>query len=186
MIRTASGALEPLSAAWQHQGMDTQLADDLVRLREWVVEDADWYVLASKDHVIQRFTSDPLTLTAQDVAKAIEGIDPARSLALLITDAHTRERLGGIAVELADGVGHVSYWVAAEARGRGVATAAIRLVADLLLSTERVSELRLWTHEDNAASRRAAVKAGFVRDPRHDEQRVIKGTMWPTVGYRRT
>src|SRR3954469_24686164 len=107
--------------------MAPDLSDDQVWLRPWTVEDADWYAQESKDQDIQRFTSDLPTLTPADVVRAIEGLDPSRTLALLITDTRSRQRLGNIAVELKDGIGDVSYWVAAHARGHGVATAAIRL-----------------------------------------------------------
>jgi hypothetical protein len=45
---------------------------------------------------------------------------------LLIWDAVSGERLGNIALSHADGIGHVSYWLAAAARGRGAATRALR------------------------------------------------------------
>ena len=53
----------------------------------------------------------------------------------------------------------VGYWVAAGARGRGIASSALRLVCDW--STAR--PLQLMTHPDNAASQRVAEKGGFRR-----------------------
>lgn len=53
----------------------------------------------------------------------------------------------------------VGYWVAAGARGRGIATRALRLVCEW--ATER--PLRLTTHPENGASQRVAEKAGFRR-----------------------
>jgi ribosomal-protein-alanine N-acetyltransferase len=162
------------------------LSDGTILLRRWTAEDADWYAQESKDHEIQRFTSDPATLTGADVARAIEELDSARVVALLIADVDTGARLGNLAVDLKHGIGEVSYWVAAASRGRGVATAAIRLVADWLLATGRASELRLWTHQENVASQRAATKTGFVRDPDHDGQQQIKGHTCTSVAFRRT
>jgi RimJ/RimL family protein N-acetyltransferase len=162
-----------------------ELSDGLVLLRPWTVGDAQWYAQESKDEAIQRFTSDTPTLTAADVAAAIERLESSSTVALLIADALTTERLGNIAVDLEDGVGHLSYWVAVAARGRGVATAAVRLLADQLLSTGRADELRLWTHEENVASQRVAASAGFVRDPVRDKERDIKGSTWRTIAYRR-
>jgi hypothetical protein len=43
--------------------MPPNLSGDLARLRQWTVEDADWYAQESKDHEIQRFTPDLPTLT---------------------------------------------------------------------------------------------------------------------------
>jgi RimJ/RimL family protein N-acetyltransferase len=166
--------------------VSTPLTDGRVTLREWTVDDAAWYAREEQDAEILRFTTASGTLTAADVARAIEAIDPARLVALLVTDADTGAPLGNLAVELHDGIGEVSYWVAASARGRGVATAAVVLVADRLFAEGRVHELRLHAHAANAASRRTAEKAGFVRDPERDGEREVKGELWPTVAYRRT
>lgn len=165
--------------------MAAVLSDGRVQLREWSAGDAAWYAEESKDAEIQRFTSDPATLTAADVAQAILRMEAAGAVGFLISDASSGARLGNIAVDIDDQVGHVSYWVAAGARGRGVATAAIRLVGDWLLESGQVTELRLWTHEANVASQKPAVKAGFARDPERDSERMIKGEPWSTVAYRR-
>jgi RimJ/RimL family protein N-acetyltransferase len=51
----------------------------------------------------------------------------------------------------------IGYWVAAAARGRGVATRALRLVCEW----RQERPLRLVTHPRNVASQRVAEKAGF-------------------------
>lgn len=48
-----------------------------------------------------------------------------------------------------------------------------------------LTELRLWAREDNIASRRAAERAGYERDPEHDQTRTVTGELWQTVAYRR-
>lgn len=72
-----------------------------------------------------------------------------------IVEAETGALLGSIEL----GGGSVGYWVAPGARGRGVATRALRLVCEW--TAER--PLRLMTHPDNVASQRVAEKAGFRR-----------------------
>ncbi|WP_281251299.1 hypothetical protein [Lentzea waywayandensis] len=37
----------------------------------------------------------------------------------------------------------------------------------------------MWTHRDDIGSRKVAERAGFVRD----EDREIKGGLWPTVAH---
>lgn len=99
------------------------LGDDVVILRAWSVDDAGWYADSIQDAEVQRFTIDPPTLTAADVAAAINALPgQPEQVARLITDAATGERLGNIALTCRDGVGDVSYWVAVGARGRGVGT----------------------------------------------------------------
>ena len=60
------------------------------------------------------------------------------------------------------GAGEIGYWVAREARGRGVATRAVRLVAGWATSELGLTTLEIVVHEDNAASNAVARAAGFV------------------------
>ncbi len=163
--------------------------DGVVALREWEPEDAEWYADSVQDPDIQRFTTDPPTLTAEEVRTAIIALRSAEppsdgslpDVGRLICDAVTGERLGNIAF-----AGHgaeLSYWVAAPARGRGVATRAVRLLADYALDALHADELRLWTRSDNVGSATVAERAGFVRDPSADRQRQVKGSTWHTRGY---
>ncbi|MGH3621317.1 MAG: GNAT family N-acetyltransferase, partial [Sciscionella sp.] len=71
-----------------------------------------------------------------------------------------RQRLGNAAIEFLDGVASPSYWVAAKARGRGVATAALRLMLGEAIARD-THRVELEIHRDNAASRRVAEKLGF-------------------------
>jgi RimJ/RimL family protein N-acetyltransferase len=43
----------------------------------------------------------------------------------------------------------------------------------------------LWlrVHRDNVASQRAAMRAGYRRDPGRDKSQQAKGTVWPMLGY---
>ena len=158
-------------------------------LREWEPEDAQWYADCVRDPDIQRFTTDPPTLTAADVRAAIIALRSAEprgdgslpDMGLLICDATSGERLGNIAFAGRDA--EISYWVASPARGRGVATRAVRLLVDYAFDVLRADVLRLWTHSENAASGAVAERAGFVREPSEDRQREVKGSVWTMYGY---
>ncbi|GAB2812829.1 GNAT family N-acetyltransferase [Lentzea nigeriaca] len=153
-----------------------------MRLREWTVDDAAWYAEATRDPEVQRYTTDPPTITADQVAAAIAGLrDNPATAAFCIEDAG--ERCGNVAVDFENGIGHVSYLVAAHARGRGLASQALKEFVDWIFANHAVDELRLWTHRDNTGSRKVAERAGFVRDPGRDQDREIKGTIWPTMSY---
>jgi [ribosomal protein S5]-alanine N-acetyltransferase len=163
-----------------------ELTDGVVLLRQWQASDADWYADTVRDPLIQRYTSEPPTLTADQVRVAIaELAGQADAVGLVICDARTGQRLGNIALRYDTKAGEVSYWVAAGARGRGVATRALRLLSDWAFAALELSEIGLWTHVDNAASRLVAERAGYRRVPDHDQQRTIKGQVWNTVGYLR-
>jgi RimJ/RimL family protein N-acetyltransferase len=58
----------------------------------------------------------------------------------------------------------ISWWIAPEARGRGLATAATRLLAEWALSPEGGDLDQVWARidPDNVASARVAVAAGFT------------------------
>lgn len=165
--------------------MDTDpWTDGVVRLRPWCATDADWYVAAVADPLIQRFTSEPPSLTADQVWAAVRDQAGRSDLAgFVICDAVTGERLGNIGVRCADGVGEVSYWLAAPARGRGAGTRALRLVSRWAFDHMGVPELRLWTYLDNGASRRLAERVGYRRDPARDGIRRVDEVDRPTVAY---
>ena len=137
-----------------------ELRDDVVVLRRPAPGDIDAIVAACNDSAIARFI--PLIPTPYERADAQWWVDHADELwatgsayPFVIADAAAGGVLGAIEVRPAEG--SIGYWIAAEARGRGAATRALRLVCDW--RTER--PLWLVTHPDNRASQRVAEKAGF-------------------------
>ena len=67
-------------------------------------------------------------------------------------------------VEPDQGVAEVGYWVAAEARGRGLCTRAVRLVSRWVLADCGGERLQLRADEQNVASRKVAENAGFTQE----------------------
>ena len=57
--------------------------------------------------------------------------------------------------------GNAAYWLAPGARGRHVASRALRLLADWAFSHLDLAVLLLEIHDTNEASKRVAVHAGF-------------------------
>jgi RimJ/RimL family protein N-acetyltransferase len=163
---------------------DPGLTDGAVLLRQWRPTDADWYADAAQDPEIQRYTTESPMLTAAEVRAAIVALaDQTDTVGRVICDATTGQRLGNIVLRFDATVGEVSYWVAASARGRGVATRALRLLSEWAFAALGLSEIRLWTHADNLASRLVAERAGYRRAPDHDQRRTVKGRVWDTLGY---
>lgn len=60
-----------------------------------------------------------------------------------------------------NGSGEIGYWVATHARGRGVGTAAARLLSDFGFGRLGLRRIELHAAVANVASRRVAEKAGF-------------------------
>src|SRR5207247_2412775 len=82
-----------------------------------------------------------------------------------IVDAADRALAGSIALRvLRFNAGHIGYWVTREARGRGVATAALRALCRWAVDALDMKRLELLTDPENVASQRVAEKAGFQRE----------------------
>lgn len=164
---------------------DIPLTDGIVCLRQWGPDDADWYVERSRDAEIQRWTNEPPDLTVDAARSAFEELLRTRAHAgLVITDAATGERLGnaGLAPAGDARTGKLAYWVAAEARGRGVATRAVRLLTDWAWRCG-LDRVELWAHVDNVGSQRVAERAGLRRARVEPAGQVVKGETWDVVWY---
>lgn len=78
------------------------------------------------------------------------------------------EAVGGIGVELGEGVhartGHFGYWLGEPYWGRGIMTAAVRAMADHVLTEFDLIRLEAPVFEWNPASMRVLEKCGFVRE----------------------
>ena len=143
-----------------------RLTDGVIVLREWRDDDVEPAVVATADPEIPRWTPIPSPNTAENVraflAEPLEG-----KVRLVIADPQTDELIGSVgivAVDDARGEGEIGYWVAAEHRGRGVATRAVRLLAGWALGERGLKRVELQIDPDNVNSRRVAEKAGFAFD----------------------
>ena len=140
---------------------------DLV-LRPKRPDDADALTAACQDPEIPRWTFVPSPYTRADaetfLARSAEEAATGRAANLLAVDAEDDRLLGSFSLMEIDreiGYGEIGYWVAAEARGGGVATRAVRLLADWARDELGLTRIDVLPHKDNLASRRVAEKAGF-------------------------
>jgi ribosomal-protein-alanine N-acetyltransferase len=102
----------------------------VVRLRERAGEDPAWYAGSVRDPLIQRFTTESPAPDAGLVLAAIAGLRVVSDAeGFVICDVVTGEGLGNMALRHDGRTGEVSYWVAAGARGRGVAARALAFSA---------------------------------------------------------
>ena len=158
---------------------------DLV-LRPKRLEDLDAITAACQDPEIPRWTLVPSPYTRADaeafLASSAEEEAAGQSANLLAVDARDGTLLGSFSVMGLDrepGYGEIGYWVAKEARGRGVATRAVRLLSDWAVRELGLTRVEILVHSDNAPSRRVAEKAGFrdtgelTRLPRGDHDEAV-------------
>jgi RimJ/RimL family protein N-acetyltransferase len=149
---------------------DPPLTDGRVTLRAWEAGDVPAIVAMCRDPEVIRFTSVPVPYDADDARLWLD-LHPARlaagdGAAYAITEAGDDRPMGSIGVRVLHGHGsaETGYHVVDEARGRGLATAALRLIAHWTFAELPVARLQLTTHLDNPASQRVAEKAGFLRE----------------------
>jgi RimJ/RimL family protein N-acetyltransferase len=148
--------------------MPFPLVDGVVAVRPWEEDDLRGLIDAIDDPEIFRWIDlIPQPYTAEEgrnwLAHSREARRDGTATNLAVLDAAQARILGGIGVHWSAerDVGEVGYWLRADARGRGVTTRALVLVARWALSLDGVERLQLRADVQNAASRRVAEKAGF-------------------------
>ena len=127
-----------------------------------------------------------------DDAEALANIERAAAswqegswAVLRIADAATDEVIGGVNLGFADhDIAEVSYFLSAAARGRGLATRAVCLVARWAFEELGIERIELRAHPDNAPSLRVAEHAGFRREGVERASRAWPdGTRFDSVVY---
>jgi [ribosomal protein S5]-alanine N-acetyltransferase len=149
------------------------LADELVALRPWRADDAPNLAAAlDGDPEITRWLDQipqPYGLgEAHGYLEACRrGWETGAGASFAILGQIDGTLVGSLGMRLADlpgGVAEAGYWVAREARGRGVATHALRLASRWLFRAAEVERLQLRADALNVPSQRVAENAGFTRE----------------------
>lgn len=146
------------------------LTDGEIVLRAWEPRDAPAVTAACQDPEIPRWTVVPHNYTERHAREFISGtatdLASGRELALAVVDGEDR-LLGAIGIsnfDWTDLKGEIGYWMAAEARGRGIGARATRLLAIWAINQLGLERLELLANPSNEASQRLAERAGFTRE----------------------
>jgi RimJ/RimL family protein N-acetyltransferase len=151
---------------------DPPLSAAGVVLRRLDTGDIGWITAACSDREMSRHIPAMPYPYSQAHARAFVQHAPqawsdGSSAAFVIARAPGGEGLGMVGVHFpaADpGLAEVGYWLRREARGRGAATIAVRLVSGWAFGPLGIERLSLMTAPQNEASQRVAQRAGFTRE----------------------
>lgn len=148
------------------------LSDGVVVLRRWSSSDASCLAEASRDPAIERYNG-PAPASIAEAIAVIERFesswrtferegDPTRT-AFAIVEAPEGVPVGmcGIDHWSSTGVAQFGYWLAAAARGRGLATRAVTLMTGWLFELG-AARVFLTIESENTASAAVAQRAGFT------------------------
>jgi RimJ/RimL family protein N-acetyltransferase len=143
------------------------LTDGVITLRPPGDQDGDALCRECQDPEIQRWTGVPSPYRREHAIEYLERVKvqerEGKLAAFVAVDGD--ELLGSFSVmelDRAPRYGEIGYWVAASARGRGVASRAVTLLRDWSASELGLELIELVIHEDNAPSRRVAEATGFL------------------------
>jgi RimJ/RimL family protein N-acetyltransferase len=166
------------------------LGDDVVLLRPWRETDVPAMLDAFSDPLFQSF-SDWAPRTEADAHSQLVEYEAARRRGEQVefTLVDPREHavvLGGASlngVDLNQGRAAVGYWLAPSARGLGVVTHAVRLIAGWAFGDLGLERLELTCGPDNRASQRVAHRCGFSREGLLRAHMPFKGGRRDTVVF---
>lgn len=158
------------------------VSDGSIRLRLRADSDTPAIVAACQDPEIVRWTRVP---EAYDEAAAAEWAaessrqqESGDGVHLIVADADTDAFLGAIGVHNVNrpqGRCDIGYFLAPEARGRGVMAGAVRLLGEWVFASLAVERIEITVEPANAPSRTVAERAGYTFEGILRSHTVIKG-----------
>ena len=168
------------------------LRDALVALRPWREADVGAGLMVFADPLVQRFSwAGVAPYTPADAAAYFAAQERGRlrgediSFALVAPDDELAV-LGGASIygiDRSERRAAIGYWLGAHARGRGVASHAVRLLAGWCFAQLGIARLELTCAPDNAPSQALAERCGFTREGVLRSHMVFKGARRDTVMF---
>ncbi|CAA9448359.1 MAG: hypothetical protein AVDCRST_MAG02-634 [uncultured Rubrobacteraceae bacterium] len=148
------------------------LTDGTVVLRRWTVADLGCVRAASEEGRIHEATSVPERFTEKAgmawIRRQQARIRAGQGWSLAICDARTAEAFGCVVLmpRPQARVAGIGYWLVPEARARGYATKAVRLLTAWGLEAEELDRIEAWVEPGNDASVRVLSRCGFEYEGR--------------------
>lgn len=157
-------------------------------LRPWTPVDASIVYAAAQEPLMERQLG---ALTREDaaawVSRRIEDAVEGRAFFFAVLDERG-DPVGNVAVSAVDRrhlTGWVSYWLLERAQGRGLATRAVRELAEWAFTEQGLFRLELAHRVNNPASCRVAVAAGFAAEGVERAKLLYDGTRYDAERHAR-
>lgn len=153
-----------------------------LRLRPFTSTDIPWVYEVSRDPALQHFVQLPSPYHLKDAAffvdeVAVGGWDRGERREFVVEEASSETPLGRVGLSgPSNGSAEIGYWVDPRARGRGVATDAVRTVCRWAFTTLDLDLIEWRCEVGNTASRRVAEKAGFLIEATLRKRVIHRGT----------
>lgn len=149
---------------------DPDLTDGTVCLRRWGAADLPALRAAAADPEIRRFRYS-LPATDGEAPRWLADVEAdrksGRRLELAIAVDQDHDAIGSVSLtDVERGQAMIRYWLLREARGRGTAAGAVRLLARWAIDALQIAHIVLLIEPGNRSSWRLAERCGFVREAR--------------------
>jgi RimJ/RimL family protein N-acetyltransferase len=159
------------------------LSDGVVLLRPWRESDVPQMVDACRDPEIPLWTAVPDPYTEADARAWVRGDlmagePPGDRVSFAVAEPEDDARLlAAMSIQriFRGRTGEIGYWTAPWARGRGVMTRAVRLLATWAFREFGLRRIELVIAVENEGSNRVAERAGFTREGLLRQYRENKG-----------
>jgi RimJ/RimL family protein N-acetyltransferase len=147
----------------------TTLAIDELTLRPWQASDVTALLAACADPEIARWAGMPQPFREADaqafIEEALEMWRDGSGAPFAIVETASGRLLGAISRFGPEGhQATFGCWVVPEARGRGIGTRSLRLLAEWTFATTPVLRLHVFIMVGNAVSERMVERAGYQRE----------------------
>lgn len=151
---------------------DPPLSDWRIGLRRWREADVACIRLAGTDPRIPQGTTVPAIFTPAEglafIHRQLRRVENGEGVSQAVVEVESGRAVGlmWVALRPQNHVGGLGYWIAPPARGRGVASAAVRLAVPWALEALGLRRLEAWVEPDNLPSQRVLCRAGFQQEGR--------------------
>jgi len=173
--------------------MQTELSNSLIKIRRYGTGDIPLLFEAARESVEEGSRWLPWLHSDYSMAESLEWVvdcrkewDQGREYSFAIVDPLNDLFLGRVGlnqISHTHRMANLGYWVRSSCTGRGVATAATRLIAQFGFAVLRLQRLEILIEVSNLASQRVAEKAGAQREGTLRKRLFIHGKAVDAVVY---